>query len=131
MFSCMSKSKRKGGQNRKRKGSGGKKGRNYLFYTNKHAFEPGGDHIDNIHKKWMGNWDLLEANTRCFFSPQSLSLSCFSHTRFFAATPQSRRLDCLSFFLLASCGGYFLFTKRYLLFRAKKPTKAMQSLYKM
>lgn len=33
---------------------------NVEFYLNKMASEPNGDHIDNIHKKWWGNYEKLE-----------------------------------------------------------------------
>lgn len=33
---------------------------NVLFYTNKLSSQPNGDYIDNIHKKWWGNYELLE-----------------------------------------------------------------------
>ena len=33
---------------------------NYEFYTNQIRCDPDGDLIDNIHKKWFGNYDKLE-----------------------------------------------------------------------
>lgn len=33
---------------------------NLSFYSNKISSRPRGDLIDDIHKKWFGEWDLLE-----------------------------------------------------------------------
>jgi hypothetical protein len=35
---------------------------NYEFYTNKIASHPDGDTIDNIHKKWFGDYRRLESH---------------------------------------------------------------------
>ena len=37
-------------------------GDNYLFYTNQIASRPSGAKIDDIHRDWKGNYDLLEAH---------------------------------------------------------------------
>ena len=37
-------------------------GKNYLFYKNSWPSRPDGDLVDNIHKNWFGNYDLLEAH---------------------------------------------------------------------
>jgi len=36
--------------------------KNLEFYSNKRPSKPDGDLIDNIHKKWLGNYGLLEAH---------------------------------------------------------------------
>jgi hypothetical protein len=35
---------------------------NVKFYMNKIESQPSGDFIDTIHKKWWGNYNLLEAH---------------------------------------------------------------------